>query len=222
MADGRGARVQGADGLRACLMLNVAIIGAGPAGVATALSILQCATNDVVVTLYYRRPGQRWTVGETLPPVAYGELNRLGAASVLRPDVHLPCAGSLSVWSTEEVVANDFLLDPHGTGYHLNREQFEAGLRQLVLERGARLCPEHTLRQVHANAKGYQLTFHTAKGDVATEADFVVDASGQNAGFARRLPLPPFSAAVWESVGWRWAMRRAATTPLRRRGLPNR
>lgn len=169
---------------------RVAIVGGGPAGAATALSLLSTAgVSEFEVTLYHRPGPKRWVVGETIPPAANTLLDELGVKHLLDNSAHIPCPGSISVWGDDTPVANEFLLDLNGLGYHLDRDQFERDLHAAAEQAGARIMPGHALCKVSRLAEGFELGFRSSTGEETVSADFVVDATGQPASFARRLPV---------------------------------
>ena len=168
---------------------TIAIIGGGPAGSATAIALLNalkeyCSAVDVC--LFNRPKAKGWHVGETIPPAATSILYELGIADILDNDLHSECTGSLSLWGGDQAVANDFMLDLSGTGFHLNRTAFDASLLQAACARGARLYDGYNLRSA---SEGFILDFIVQGKIQSIHADFVVDASGQSAGFARRLGI---------------------------------
>lgn len=169
---------------------RVAIVGGGPAGAATALSLLNTAgVSEFEVTLYHRPGSKRWAVGETIPPAANTLLDELGVKHLLDNSAHSPCPGSISVWGDDTPVANEFLLDLNGPGYHLDREQFESDMHAAAEQAGARIMPDHTLHKVSSLADGFELGFRCSTVEETVCADFVIDATGQPAAFARRLPV---------------------------------
>jgi flavin-dependent dehydrogenase len=84
-------------------------------------------------------------------------------------------------------------MQPVGRGYHLDRAGFDADLLERAGSLGCRLEPGWHLRSVKVHGQGYRLGFSPSSGPAAgqitrwAEADFVVDASGIGAAFARRL-----------------------------------
>ena len=169
---------------------HIAVIGGGPAGVATALSLLKNVdSSEFEVAIYHRPATKRWTVGETIPPAANPVLDELGVKHLLDTSAHIPCPGSISVWGDDKPTANDFLVDLDGPGYHLDREKFESDLLAAAEQAGVRIMPGHTLCKVNPLAEGYELSFRCDAGEKTVSADFVVDATGQPAAFARRLPV---------------------------------
>ncbi len=165
---------------------TIAIIGGGPAGSATALSLLQSGKHDVC--LFNARQRSEIKIGESIPPAATPVLERLGVSHFLSGKIHLPCSGSVSIWGTDTLGHNDFWLNPVGKGFHLDRNQFDSQLYRAAQSQGAQCFDGWRLHSVAQQTSGFELRFRLEDGEEKSmNADFVVDASGQSACFARRL-----------------------------------
>lgn len=123
-----------------------------------------------------RRVGPRF--GEALPPEAAPLLARLGIHDV----PGLPCAGVASAWGSAELQHQDFLFRPHGSGWLLDREAFDALLYERAVEAGA-VPVEGRLVRVDPG-------WRVGVGGVAVEADLLVDATGRSAAVSRHLGMP--------------------------------
>ena len=144
------------------MRLDVAIIGAGPAGVASALSLKQLAP-DARIALFRRlRTLQRRPV-ESLVPAARKTLADLGCWEAFKAEAFPESFGSRAVWGSDEPYENEFLYSLHGCGWHVNRARFDSMLLR---------C---------ARAAGIEV--HEAGGK-SPAAGFTVDASGRSAVFA--------------------------------------
>ena len=165
---------------------TIAIIGGGPAGAATALSLLQSGKHDV--RLFNARQRSEIKIGESIPPAASPVLERLGASHFLSEKIHLACSGSVSIWGANTPGHNDFWLNPVGKGFHLDRNQFDLQLYRAAQSQGAQCFDGWRLHSVAQQASGFALQFKLEDGEEKSmDVDFVVDASGQSACFARRL-----------------------------------
>ena len=113
-------------------MWDVAIVGGGPAGVASALSVRQLSSAAAVILLDDARQPLLWKPGEILSPAVTPLLESLGCDSVLRELVvqgaALASYGSYAAWGSSHLKSNDFLYFLHGNGWRLDREQFDAAL----------------------------------------------------------------------------------------------
>ncbi len=163
------------------------IVGGGPAGCATAIGLASSGLEDVVVIEVRRHP--RWRVGEALPPAVRHVLQRLGVWEDFLAQGHLPSVGSCASWGHPDLHYNDFLLEMHGKGWHLDRAAFDAMLFAAVVARGGAVVSGFRLRDAErCAAGGYVLCFENDDGARArVTAGFLVDATGIAAGAARRL-----------------------------------
>lgn len=163
---------------------DVAVIGAGPAGSATALTLARAGAS---VVLFEKEISSGWKIGEGLPPAARPILQQLGVWERFVADNHLPSYGNCSAWGSSELVDQSFVFNPHGHGWHLDRSRFDRMLLDAAIEAGARLVPR---------SSGVPPTFHESEkirseraGEtpvLPANAHFVVDASGRSSWFARR------------------------------------
>lgn len=169
-------------------MWNVAIAGAGPAGCATAIALTRRGVGDVCLLDLQPVPnGPR--LGETTPPEARLVLNELGLWERFVEQRHQPCLGSCSVWGGEELGYNDFLFNPNGGGWHLDRGRFEALLLDEAVSRGATRISIGGLQNIEADVNaGFSLA--VTGPDLSRRpilARHIVDATGNRSALARRL-----------------------------------
>ncbi len=141
---------------------DVAVFGSGPAGCATALALSRAGIERVCIVDPDRCAGP--ALGETLPPEARLLLDRLGIWDGFLGEGHEPCLGSCSAWGSDALGYNDFVLNPLGNGWHLDRARFNAFLRRSAAARGV-----------------VQITSWNGS------ARYVIDATGVRAAVARRL-----------------------------------
>lgn len=115
---------------------NVLVLGGGPAGGASALELAQAGC-DVVLLERQTTPG--WKIGETLPPEARVHLQRLKHWERFRNSGHLPCYGIVSCWGSSIPVERDFMMNPYGHGWQLDRAKFEENLLQAARDAGCQV-----------------------------------------------------------------------------------
>ena len=163
--------------------VDVAVVGGGPAGAAAAHA---AAGEGCHVVLIERATGERRSLGESLPPVA-GRLLRavFGTDSALRSPLHLASYGSRAAWGSDAVVSNDFVLDPDGQGWHLDRAGFDAALREAARDRGVDVWTDTDLRSLTPAQDGWILEVAAGAAAHGVEAAVVVDATGRPATAAR-------------------------------------
>jgi len=164
---------------------DVAIVGGGTAGCAAALSMRMCGVQRVVVI--ERATQQPHRIGECIPPDTSAILTQLGLWPDFLAEAHQPCLGSCSAWGSAELGFNDFLLSPHGCGWHLDRPRFDAWLGDQAISAGAEIRRGLRFRNIQRQADG-TLMLALSATDGSTQrlsARIAVDATGHAAQLAR-------------------------------------
>lgn len=166
---------------------DVAILGGGPAGAATALALRRRGIQRILLIEAGHYTAIR--VGESIPPDSRLLLERLGVWQAFRDEGHEPCLGSCSVWGDDAVGYNDYLFNPHGNGWHLDRRRFDRFLAQQAAEAGAELRCGATFADAERSGEGgFVLRLALEDGSPQlTRARFVVDAMGSRSRFARHM-----------------------------------
>lgn len=163
---------------------DVLILGGGPAGLAMAIHIRQRSVASVLVV--EAGDGSTERVGETVPPDILVPLNRIGLAESFRQSGHLPCPGNISSWGREKPGFNDFILNPLGPAWHLNRRRFEQLLAERAVAAGAQLAKRSYFVTADCDGDGYKAVLRNSNDEFRTHARWIVDATGTNARFARQ------------------------------------
>lgn len=190
--------------------VDVIVLGGGPAGCAAGLAL---AGGDpslrvlVVEAGDYSQP----RIGESIPPDTRALLAELELLDAFLAEGHEPCLGSASSWGDDALGYNDFLFNPQGNGWHLDRRRFDAFLAAAVDERGVELWTKtRFLEPVDCgNGEGPGrpvLRLKTADGEERdVRARFVIDATGcrclyahRRGGRRRRLDRLVCAAAFFE------------------------
>jgi flavin-dependent dehydrogenase len=173
---------------------DVAVVGGGPAGCALAIALLRDGVSCVVIEKSgYEHPRP----GEGLPPEARPLLQVLGVWADVSAGVHRPSFGTRSWWGGERPSSRDFLFNPYGSGWHLDRRRFDAQLAQAAQRAGARLLTGVRVAEVERRPGSWRLGL---RGAGVLDVRFVVDATGRAAAFAtrqgaRRIAAEPLLAA---------------------------
>src|SRR5438094_10679438 len=136
---GRGA------GILTGAEFDLVVIGAGPAGSAVAITVARAGAR---VLLLDHNNDQSFKVGESLPPAANTVLQALGVTRQFLAAQHSPSCGVQSSWGSPLLRNADFIRDPRGHGWHLDRLKFDAMLHSFVLTQGAQI--ERTARVIRA------------------------------------------------------------------------
>jgi flavin-dependent dehydrogenase len=151
------------------LIFDVAIIGGGPAGAATGIYLSRAGRNVAILeATSYDTP----RFGETLPPDVHPALRDLGVWDAFLALSPTESPGIVSVWGGDRAGEQDFLSSPHGAGWCVDRNSFDAMLLTEAGRLGAHICTSRRAAAPERTSSGWSI------GEIA--ARFVVDAAGRN------------------------------------------
>jgi len=167
-------------------LLDVLVVGGGPAGTATALSALR-ENPALRVGVVEKTCYESSRVGESLSPGATGLLQQLGALTRFELAGHLPAFGNSAAWGSDAVLDRDFLFTPFGYGWRLNRRRFDADLAADACDAGVRLWTSTSVESLEREAGAWRIGVRQQGTTSMLQARFLVDASGRSQTLARRL-----------------------------------
>jgi flavin-dependent dehydrogenase len=164
---------------------DVVILGGGPAGAATALS-LRKHDPSLSLALIEQSNYSKIRIGETLPPIVQPLLEQLGVWNSFLDEGHVPAYGTSSAWGSDKLWENEFIYHPLGRGWHLDRKRFDALLAREAASEGVALyIGSKFITSRLTGQKRWRLTVRAEDGsEISIEAAFVVDATGRRAAFA--------------------------------------
>ena len=163
---------------------EVVIVGGGPAGIATALTLNALGISHCVVEAA-KVPKHK--IGEALPPNAKPILKQLGLDALMRDKRHLKYYGNKSSWGTNQLAQKDFITDIHGHGFLLDRLHFENQLWAHYRKKRGLLFTTTKLKKIDQHTNGAILTIDDGQQLLNVNCNYVVDATGRKATVCRHL-----------------------------------
>lgn len=161
-------------------LFDVAVIGSGPAGIVASHQLGLMGYSVLLIDPQFQ-PKRK--VGESLPAAARPLLQKLGLFSILENSKHTEAYGNCSAWGSPNPTVMDFLRDPNGLGWHLNRCEFEKDLHELVLQNNS-----IEFEQGFADNFLFQdMLWFFQVGSKNYSAKILIDATGRSASVAKKL-----------------------------------
>jgi len=161
---------------------DVAVLGGGPAGTATALALSREGYSAVVIEQSHYRSARS---GEMLPPTARPLLANLGVWDRFLTENHSRSFAVRSAWGQPHLYDNDFIFSPHGSGWHLDRVRFDAMLARAAQDAGAFVCKGARVISLEENSKDWRLEIASSEPFIF-RSKLAVDATGRTAWLAHR------------------------------------
>jgi len=156
------------------------VLGAGVAGASCALALARHGLPALVVET---NTLASWRIGETLGAGARPVLQSLDVWDEYADGGHLPCHGNASAWGASTLAEREFIFNPHGHAWQLDR---------VVLERMLILAAEKAgaiIRRGQAVEDGERVgnEWRVRIGSAIIAAKWLIDATGHRAFLARKV-----------------------------------
>lgn len=172
------------------LQTDVLIVGGGPAGTSTALSLLTYSDLDVTIIEQSGLNGIR--VGEQVNPSIFDLLDYL---KISREDFEngsfISGYSHNAAWGSDRISTRESIFSTQGESLQLNREHFDLHLMQEAAHRGARIFPKTRCLDYRQLDNGHWEIdlMHHSKGEFTIETRFLVDATGRQCHVSRKLGI---------------------------------
>jgi len=163
---------------------DVVVAGGGPAGAVAALDL---SRRGLRVALIEQSAYENPRVGETLPPELRKPLMELGVWERFLSSERLESYGIRSSWETRAARHRDFLFNPYGCGWHVDRACFDAMLANAAADAGAELLLSAHVKSCTIAGDQCQLDVVHDKNNLTFCGRILVDATGRKALLASRL-----------------------------------
>ena len=125
-------------------------------------------------------------IGEILPASSSYWLRRLGVWEAFQSEDHPACPGIVSAWESKEPYEHDFIFDPLGGGWQVDRRRFDRMLAHAAGEAGAMVLRRARVLECSPHGSTWIAQYDHGGRRSTVQAKFVVDATGRRAWFARR------------------------------------
>lgn len=159
---------------------DVCVIGAGPAGLATASRLIEHGRDVLILDQSSARA--RWG-GETFAGAIQAPLSALGCWEAFQRAGHVVGYERQCAWGGE-ARAENALFEPGGPLWHVDRHRFDADLRSAVRERGAVFESYRKLGGIDFADRHWRVTLYQGR---VVRARYLVDATGRQRTLSRRL-----------------------------------
>jgi flavin-dependent dehydrogenase len=161
--------------------VDVAVIGGGPAGTSTALAL---ARSGLKVAVLERSSYDGVRVGETLPPEIKELLTSLSLWDRFLSDGHQVSPGIIVSWGSENIHDNDFISNPYGHGWHIDRSRFDRMLASAAEKAGTCLYTGVRVVACSDDSGAWLLELDAGGKRSSLSCRFVVEATGRSRSFA--------------------------------------
>lgn len=157
---------------------DIVVIGGGPAGVAAAIGSARAGAR---VVLFERAHAGGFKPGEIIEPTVKYPLGELGLLAGFERLGFLRIAGNVAVWGSQDAVEADAMLNPHGSGYLVDRGRMETWLIDEAVKAGVTVI--RGVGRFDVTGGRYRSIAWSDRGRCQElRAGLVVEATGRGAG----------------------------------------
>lgn len=162
---------------------DVGIIGGGAAGSAAATMLARAGHSIAIIE---RSAYDDMRIGETLPPRARILLEKLGVYASFERTEPVESPGIVTAWGSKRPYANDFIVNPYGSGWHVDRAQFDRMLATHARKNGATVYENARVVACERQSDTWHIAIRSPAAPSGIRCRFVVDASGRRASALKR------------------------------------
>ncbi len=181
---------------------DVLIVGGGPAGASTALSLLKYS--DLKVMIVEQSDLDTLRVGEQVSPAIF---DLLAYVDIHRTDFETNSFiygyNHVAAWGSANLSSRHSISSTVEDSIQLDRKAFDLLLLERAGQRGASILPRTRCIDFKQTKEGdwtIELK-HKTKGDILVKANFLVDATGRQNAVSRNLGLKPLKSDELVAIG---------------------
>ncbi len=175
---------------------TICILGAGPAGIVTALKLKQLGYSPLVLDCKKSTGVVR---AESLSPGVFSLLETIGIDLDEFHETCIPIVRSFKFWNEEMIES----VNP--PGFLTDRSQFDSLLRDIAIKQGISLLPDAKVISLKETNEGWKICFHHEGKYQILKAGFLVDASGKKSlirGVKKRVAASTLAiSGCWDNAG---------------------
>lgn len=171
---------------------EVLVVGAGPSGCATAISLLNYT--DASVMLIEQSDFTNLRVGEQVSATLFKFIDYLKLTQTeFSTKDYMPSFDSVSYWGSAQPSTRNAIFSTEESSFQLNREAFDIALVQKVSDLGGEVFPRTKIQRVKQRDSGrWELLLrHDTEGEFRIIATYLIDATGRNAKVSHQLGVAP-------------------------------
>ena len=158
-------------------MFDVVILGGGPAGSSSAISLLQ---KGYSVAIIEKTDYSKIRTGETIQPQILSLLSDLKINEEIFQH-HLPSHAIQSVWGEPSLKENNFFSSPFGHGWHLNRLKFDKQLISHAEKSGVTIFKAGLIKTItQVDSGSWNIRFLNQDHIKIIRSRFIIDATGRS------------------------------------------
>lgn len=163
---------------------QVIIVGGGPAGIATSITLSSIGVSNCIIEAT-TEPTRK--CGEAIPPNVKPILKQLGILQLVAHPRHIAYYGNKVCWGSEDLKQKEFIQGIHGHGYLLDRLYFEKQLRKRVKSNGTAFYEGYKLNTVSRSSSAVEVAISSPQKEIVIDGSYIVDATGRKASVCRKL-----------------------------------
>lgn len=158
---------------------NVVILGGGPSGTAAGITLLK--RDGISVAIIEKSDYSSSRIGESLTPGMRPLLEYLNVWEQFRREQSLESFGSRAAWGSSSAQSLDYMFTLHGTGWALNRANFDKMLARTFEERGGSLFTKTRFIGLEPTSNNnWEVHIKTTEGaSRKITAEYLIDATGR-------------------------------------------